>query len=283
MTQTIVDFFSQITHNDYLTLFIISIIPIIELRGALVIMAGMQNVNEIAGMFCCIAGSTTVVVPLLLLIRPLIRQMKKSKWFAKIGKRIESSLSERAENAYSEKKQLEIQAEEAGESAKKPKKPLSIDTKKFLGLFVFVAIPLPMTGAWTGSCVGSILDFPVWKAAFAVFFGNIAAAIILTLIAWLMPQQYVDIFLYGFVVLAIALAISFYFTHTKKAERKRAEGIAKYGNKNEYELAILKQEADKSGEVLIKKEYIDENGDKHIVIGHDESKNKNIVGNDDVI
>ena len=46
---------------------------------------------------------------------------------------------------------------------------------------------------------------------------------------------------------------------------------------------MLKKEADEDGKVLIKKEYIDENGDKHIVIGHDEKRNKSIVDKDDLI
>ena len=52
----IIDFFRSIFNNDYLTLYVISIIPIIELRGAIVFMTGMfSSVQEmIAGMFCCV-------------------------------------------------------------------------------------------------------------------------------------------------------------------------------------------------------------------------------------
>ena len=84
-------------------------------------------------------------------------------------------------------------------------------------------------------------------------------------------------------ILAIAIALTLYFTRSKKIEKKRAEELEKYASKNEYELAVLKKEADEDGKVLIKKEYIDENGDKHIVIGHDEKRNKSIVDKDDLI
>ena len=90
-------------------------------------------------------------------------------------------------------------------------------------------------------------------------------------------------FLYGFVILAIAIAVTLYFSRSKRLEKKRKEELEKYANKSEYELAVLKKEADEDGKVLVKKEYIDENGDKHIVIGHDEKRNKNIVDKDDVI
>ncbi len=280
LAQIITDFFTEWTGNDYLTLYLISIIPVIELRGALVIMAGMPSIDTvtemIAGMFCCVAGSTTVILPLILLTRPLLRKLKNTKMLSKFAKNMENNLASRAEEAYKEE-------QGADNGKKKWHKPLSQDAKKSLGLFVFVAIPLPMTGAWTGSCIGSFLDFPVWKASLSVFAGNIVAAAILTTIAYFLPNQYADIFLYGFVVLAIALAVVLYFTRAKKQERKTANERAKYSTDAEYELALLKKEADQDGKMLIKKEYIDENGDKHIVIGVDEKRNSNAVGNDDLI
>lgn len=276
MVDGIIEFFRSLTGNDYLTLYIISIIPIIELRGAVLFMPMMFDTVEemFVGMCCCIAGSTTVILPLLLITRPLIRRLKRTKMFSKIAKNMESNLALRAESAYStdeDKKQSKLG------------KSISVDTKKSLGLFTFVAIPLPMTGAWTGSCIGSFLDFPIWKAALSVFGGNIVAGLILTAIVIFLPEQYAEIFLYGFVVLAIALAVTLYFSRNRQMERKKQQELAKYGSKSEYELAILKKDADENGEILIKKEYIDENGDKHIVIGKDEKRNKDIVDKDDLI
>lgn len=278
MIQDLITQISNAIGNPYLTLYVISIIPIVELRGAILFMPYMfDTIGEMMlGMLCCIAGSTTVIVPLILITRPLLKKLRRSKLFSKIGKRMEANLADRAESAYDEEK---IEEREA----KRKRKPLSKDTKKFLGLFVFVSVPLPMTGAWTGSCVGSFLDFPVWKASLAVFFGNIVAGLILTTIAYFLPRQYADVFLYGFVVLAIAIAVTLYFSRSKRNERKRNAELEKYSNKSEYELAVLKKEADKDGKVLIKKEYIDENGDKHIVIGRDEKRNKSVVDKDDLI
>ena len=278
MIQDLITQISNAIGNPYLTLYVISIIPIVELRGAILFMPYMfDTIGEMMlGMLCCIAGSTTVIVPLILITRPLLKKLRRSKWFSKIGKRMEANLADRAESAYDEEK---IEEREA----KRKRKPLSKDTKKFLGLFVVVSVPWPMTGAWTGSCVGSFLDFPVWKASLAVFFGNIVAGLILTTIAYFLPRQYADVFLYGFVVLAIAIAVTLYFSRSKRNERKRNAELEKYSNKSEYELAVLKKEADKDGKVLIKKEYIDENGDKHIVIGRDEKRNKSVVDKDDLI
>ena len=281
MIQDLITQISDAIGNPYLTLYVISIIPIIELRGAILFMPYLfDSIQEMMlGMLCCIAGSTTVIVPLIFITRPFLRKLRRSKWFSKIGKRMEANLADRAESAYNEEKNEKI--DEIKQKHKR--KPMSKDGKKFLGLFVFVAIPLPMTGAWTGSCIGSFLDFPVWKASLAVFFGNIVAGLILTTIAFFLPKQYADVFLYGFVILAIAIAVTLYFSRSKRLEKKHKEELEKYANKSEYELAVLKKEADQDGKVLIKKEYVDENGDKHIVIGHDEKRNKSIVDKDDLI
>lgn len=237
----IIDFFRSVFNNDYLTLYVISIIPIIELRGAIVFMTGMfSSVQEmVAGMFCCVAGSTTVILPLIIIVRPLIRRMKRTKWFSKLAKSLESSIEVRAESAYSEEREelkaekrgrratakterrkLNKRASQGGQSIRK-RKPLSADAKKFLGLFAFVAVPLPMTGAWTGSCVGSFLEFPVWKASLAVFLGNIVAAAILTVIAYFIPKQYSDMFMYAFLILAVAIACVLFFSKLKRAERSK--------------------------------------------------------------
>ena len=232
---SIIDFFRSVFNNDYLTLYVISIIPIIELRGAIVFMTGMfSSVQEmIAGMFCCIAGSTTVILPLIIVVRPLIRRMKRTKWFSKLASGLETSIEDRAESAYSEEREeLRAQKLQRRENSKngrrgrnrhriRKRKPLSADAKKFLGLFAFVAVPLPMTGAWTGSCVGSFLEFPVWKASLAVFLGNIVAAAILTVIAYFMPKQYADLFMYAFLILAVAIACMLFFSRLKKAEKQK--------------------------------------------------------------
>lgn len=278
MIQDLINQISLSIGNPYLTLYVISIIPIVELRGAILTMQlmGLTTIKQmLLGMLCCIAGSTTVVLPLILLTKPILRRLRRTKWFANIAKKVELNIQNRGEEVYNEQKEQKID--------EKGKRKLSKDGKKFLGLFVFVAIPLPMTGAWTGSCIGSFMDIPVWKASLAVFFGNVVAGLILTTISYFLPGQYADVFLYGFVILAIAIAILLYFVKTKKVEQKHRSEEAKYSNKSEYELALLKKEADEMGRVLVKQEYIDENGDKHIVIGRDERRNNNMINGEDLI
>ena len=164
MTETIITFFRELTGNDYLTLFIISILPIVELRGGIIFMGGM-DVNMFVGMLCCVAGSSLMTLPLIVAIRPLVSRMRNSKAFGRLGIALEECLTDRASDV---------------DKGVEKWVGISTDAKKFLGVMLFVAVPLPMTGSWTGSAVASILDFKVWKAVLAVFVGNIIAGGILT-------------------------------------------------------------------------------------------------------
>lgn len=59
-----------------------------------------------------------------------------------------------------------------------------IEKYSFFGVCLFVAVPLPVTGAWTGSLVASVIDMKFWKALFSCFIGVLIAATIVTLIAY---------------------------------------------------------------------------------------------------
>lgn len=102
MIQDLINQISNAIGNPYLTLYVISIIPIVELRGAILTMPYMfDTIGEMMlGMLCCIAGSTTVILPLILITRPLLRRLRRTKWFSKIAKNMEANIQDRAESAY---------------------------------------------------------------------------------------------------------------------------------------------------------------------------------------
>ena len=59
-----------------------------------------------------------------------------------------------------------------------------MDKYGFWGLTLLVAIPLPGTGAWTGSLVASLMRINFWKALLACFIGVLIAGVIITLAAY---------------------------------------------------------------------------------------------------
>lgn len=206
---------SQRIGNPYLTLYVVSIIPVVELRGAVLTMRimGLTDITQMTlGMLCCIAGSTTVVLPLIIFTKPLLGWLRSTKLFANLAKKIEYHIQSKGKSVYNEQKK-------SGKD-KQNRCIFSKDSKKFWGLFGFVAIPIPLTGAWTGSCIGSFMDLPIWKASLAVFLGNVVAGVILTTISYFLPYQYADVLLYGFLFLAIAIAIVMWFAREKREEQK---------------------------------------------------------------
>jgi uncharacterized membrane protein len=64
------------------------------------------------------------------------------------------------------------------------KKRDKIEKYSFWGVCLFVAIPLPVTGAWTGSLVAAMIDMKFWKALLSCLIGVMIAGVVMTLISY---------------------------------------------------------------------------------------------------
>ena len=61
-------------------------------------------------------------------------------------------------------------------------KAAPVEEFQWLGLMLFVAVPFPGTGAWTGAIIASILDMPFWSGLSANFFGVVLAGLLVNLL-----------------------------------------------------------------------------------------------------
>lgn len=156
LVQAFIDFFKNLDLNKEVIVFIISLLPILELRGGL-LAASLLNVDPIIGYMICIIGNVIPVPFILLLITPLFDKLKKTKLLSKFVNKIENK-------ALSKKDQ--------------------IDKYKYLGLILFVGIPLPGTGAWTGSLLACLLNMDKKKSFGAIMIGLIMASIIMMIISY---------------------------------------------------------------------------------------------------
>jgi uncharacterized membrane protein len=138
-----------------MSVFLVSMIPLIEERGGL-ILARMLGIPMWEAVFWCVLGNIVPIPFILLLIKKVIH------WMA------DHHLSGVAE-------WLIRKAEK-----NKPK----IDRYGFLGLMLFVGIPLPGTGAWTGSLVASLFDMDLKKASISILLGIFLAAVIMTVFSY---------------------------------------------------------------------------------------------------
>ena len=211
MTETIRNIFSTIFGNNViLATILIAMLPIIELRGAIpfamsIDFWGTNAMSNISAFIYGFLGSSFVVPILALCFMPVLNWLKKTKIFAKLAKKIESrvksksdKINEDANNKSQQHTELIIQ-----ENTKK------YDAKfwlKALGLFAFVAIPLPLTGVWTGTCIGVVLGFKFWQTCAIVIAGNLTAGLIITFICSIFPT-FTTIILYIFIAFVVIFAI----------------------------------------------------------------------------
>lgn len=136
--------------------FIVSMIPIIELRGAIPIGQGMG-----LGFWPCyiisVIGNMLPVPIILLFVREVLGWMKKVRPLDKIAIWVEN---------------------------KADKHSGKVTKYATWGLFLFVAIPLPGTGAWTGALIAALLNMRMKKALPFIFAGVLAAGLIVSLLTF---------------------------------------------------------------------------------------------------
>ena len=139
-------------------IFIISMIPILELRGGLLAASpALLNVPILRAIPICIAGTLLPIPFILLLIEKVLDLMERLPFLDRIALWVR-------EKADKHKGQVEAYG--------------------FWGLVLFVGIPLPGTGAWTGSLVASLLHMKIRKSFPAILLGIILATVIMSLLSY---------------------------------------------------------------------------------------------------
>ncbi len=142
---------------DYLYVFLISMLPIIELRGAIPV-AAVLGLDPIVSYIIAIIGNILPVPFILLFITPFCTMLKKTRLFSWFPEWLEKKVEKNEEK---------------------------VTRYKNLGLFLFVAIPLPGTGAWTGALVASFIGYKFRDAFLAISGGVLSAGIIMSVGSWL--------------------------------------------------------------------------------------------------
>lgn len=139
-------------------IFIISMVPILELRGGL-LAAGpaILDVPMWEAIPICIVGNLIPIPFILLLITKIFDWMKNTKMFRPMVERLEEKAMSKSSN---------------------------IEKYEFWGLVAFVGIPLPGTGAWTGSLIAALLGIRFRKAFPAIVLGVLLAAFLMTVLSY---------------------------------------------------------------------------------------------------
>ncbi|NCB48731.1 MAG: hypothetical protein EOM55_03830 [Clostridia bacterium] len=214
MTESIEQFFLSIFGgNVVLATILISIIPIIELKGAIPFSMSVDiwgaNALSIWEAFAyAVLGTSLIIFLLALIYIPLIKWLKSTKFFKKLG--------EKLENLINRKKQV-VEDEIAKEKSKK-----KILWLKIAGVFLFVANPIPFTGVWTGTCLAIALGLNYWTACATVVSGNIVAGLLILLLSHFFGGSTLILF---YILLGIAVLIAIYMilkSIVKKQKQKKS-------------------------------------------------------------
>ncbi len=137
-------------------IFLVSMLPLIELRGGL-LAASLLKIPLITANVICILSNILPIPFILLFIKKIFDFMKKHNILGSLVKKLENRAS---------------------------KKSKGLEKGEFIFLMLFVGIPLPGTGAWTGALIASLLELDIKKASLAIFLGIIIAAIIMNIVSY---------------------------------------------------------------------------------------------------
>ena len=136
--------------------FIVSLMPILECRGGLLV-ASLLKVDILEAIPICIVGNLLPLPFILLFITRIFAWLKNFK----VTRGIVEKLETRAMN-----------------------KSDALSNGEFIGLMLFVGIPLPGTGGWTGSLIAALLKMDFKKAILACFVGVLLATVIVSFLSY---------------------------------------------------------------------------------------------------
>jgi uncharacterized membrane protein len=210
------EFIQNLIGNDLWATLIMSLIPMIELKGGIVFARGV-GFDFITALGLSFLGSTMVFIPIYFLLRPILNLLKKIKWFNKIAVKVEDYFKDKADETL-EKRSVEENGKSKSETFLKQ-----------LGVFIFVAIPLPMTGVWTGTAIAVFLNLKFKDVILPVALGNLVAGLIISALAALCLHfwtiEVLDYILYALFALAvILLVVTIIKVAKKKPSRSEEKG-----------------------------------------------------------
>ena len=141
--------------NPYFTIFVLGATPIIELRGA--IPAGVaMGIDPWLVYILAVAGSTLPAPFLILFFRKILDFLEVKGWLPKLTNFLNNHVQKKAHK---------------------------LKKASIMGLFLFVAVPLPSTGAYTGSVLASVFDIRLKYAFPAILIGNMTAGVIMMMLS----------------------------------------------------------------------------------------------------
>ena len=183
MLEVLGEFFKGIPAEIYV--FIISILPIIELRGAIPVGAAL-GLPFYSNFPLAVIGNMLPIPFILLFIPKFLDFLARFKMFRPVVLWLRKKANKHSVKVLGNDTEAEqlVLDEELLLDSKRSGKALKMSKAIFFALLVFVAIPLPGTGAWTGALVCSLFNLPKKWSLLSIFLGVLLAGIIMCLASY---------------------------------------------------------------------------------------------------
>lgn len=203
------------SHSGIAT-FIISMIPIVELRGAIPFgsatsLWGNNALPLWESFLISFAGSSLICVILAFIFWPIFNWLKRTKGFKKLADFIERKLNRNSKNI--------------DDKTEKESNEKRIVRLKMIGIFLFVAVPLPLTGVWTGTCLALFIGLNRWQSIVSAVAGNLVAGIIMTIISYFFADNTMIVFLV-FLALVVVFVLAEVIKSLVIKHKNKKKGIA---------------------------------------------------------
>ena len=215
MTELIGEIFSKIFgDNVILATILVSMVPIMELKGGIPFgmssaFWGSKALTRWKAFGWAYLGCSIVVVTLYFTFVPIMKLLRKTKIFKGIAnfidarvKKQSSKYEENATNSENTNSNIDVENNVVATHSKDVKSKLW----KMVGVFCFVAIPLPLTGVWMGVCIAVAIGLNFWETFISAQLGNLVAGIIISTICVIFPN-FTHILIYVFLILVIVFIV----------------------------------------------------------------------------
>lgn len=159
LVESVINILNSVGLSAEGVVFFISMLPLLELRGG-ILAASFLQIEYIRGALICLVGNIIPIPFILLFITPVFDWLKKTKLFRPMVEKLENKAMGKSD---------------------------TIKKYEFIGLMLFVGIPLPGTGAWTGALIAALMDIKLKKAVPAIFTGILMALCIMSFVGYGIP------------------------------------------------------------------------------------------------
>lgn len=171
---------------------LLSMVPIIELRGAIPLGIAM-GLNPTYVYIACLIGASLISIPVVLIFRQVIEFFRHRKYFNIAIRLVDAKIEKRVKK---------------------------LKTASILGLIIFVGVPIPTTGSWSGSALASIFKMRIKDALFAIFTGNAIAGAIMLGVSLHLSQSSTEMVIVSLLLALIGVIVYIYKKRKKKQKIK---------------------------------------------------------------